>query len=299
MKKNRVAACLLAALLLAGCSLATQDEGEAAGQFVGLRLRLWDINSEEEWAADETAFELDGNGRLVEKPAENRTEYTLDDGDQFVVLETVQTETGAPSVGFRFSDAMADAHQSVNVTDAGTDYAAECRVHFSSDIMRNSGTHILFFDSIYQRPDGTLYCQRESGGISGHIGGFSHSVSTSRSQTGADGKTTAETLTVKVDSEVCPRLESVCLIEMDESDRPVARHAVDLSEKQDTIYVSDAAAYVLVREEAVDDSEDGQGRTVTTYSALNLSEGGAFHTIYVPRDDGWTIPVTLRIEQKG
>jgi len=309
---------LAAALLFAGCDsqFALDDPQTGKDFMVGMSLRVYDPGMpdgvDEEgnafWYADETdAAEsvwqnMDGDDTYIShsganeltdeefksllggKPREMLTdlqEYPI--GDHFYYAWKHTDELGATNGAEVQWPGSVKSHITVN--DDGEKYEVDAVVYLNS---QSFGDYVSFYiDPIYQREDGSVYCRHDLAGVSGHIEGFSQTVTEEYKTTNVDGETESYTMQFSVRYEHKPQLDRAVVIAFDAQHNLLSE---TLLEPASAEYDSDrceyappaGAAYLLLEEHFADGTLSRSSADLASAVPSNslftiyISDGGYF-----------------------
>lgn len=284
MKKNRWLLCALAALLLAGCSLAQPEERASGGdRFAGFYLvctqgysdRLLDNPYLEEYGTD--SFETGQFGTLsfsrevlfaVEDETGNYVFPGMEGGYSLFRIET-NDEHGYVS---QMVSNMAPGEEgnAIRVSDEGTSNTISGTVYCGPPLGAEDwdahvdNTRIWTCYRVYQTADGRVYIDG-SGNSSGGGGGFGYSENQTQTITDWDGETVTENIDVHVKVEIVERMERLVVTQFDGNNASVRSDDLALRDELPEINCEAETAWVLVE-------EVNSGGTVRT--AYNVPEEG-------------------------
>ena len=203
-----IALLLAIALLLGGCR---QNSKQSADRFVGLNVVL-----------------------DVEPGQVGRTERHEPDGELLILPLRYDEQSGDPVVGSEIGNCFTNIHQSVHATDEGSTYSLSARLYVYSDQLPSNA--ILRAESVYQRPDGSLYADDSGCNYSGMLAGLLIDLS--------EGDTS-----VHLEIAEGVPMVSAEIIEMDENNAEIHRQPL---QRLDWLLLSDAADWALLVEELAD-----------------------------------------------
>lgn len=232
MRKNRLrlpALMLALALTLGGCRLAREEiAAQGADRFVGLNVVL----TKDPWQDDVP-----------------RSEPHELDGAALIIPSRYDGETNESYIGAEFGDCFADVHQGVHVTDDSVSYSISAKMYVCDDQRPEGG--ILRLESVYQRPDGSLYAIDAGSSYSGTLAGLGYTCSERSTVTGPDDKISDVSTSVQLDIVAGDPAVSAVLIEMDSDSAEIRRET--LGDARDLI-LSSGAAWALLEERLEDGS---------------------------------------------
>lgn len=310
-------ACTLA-LLLAGCQFALEaDETKAEDLFVGVSLRIEDYG-------EPTGLDADGNPywESEEEPVEltdAQAEAILRGDDMPLgqqewpvgkyAFYLIQREDESGSYDETVNSWPGDSQVHITVTDEGEVRELKLQVYLcGEDTTRYDVSHgfvSMYIDNVYRRPDGSLYCVHENGGVSGHIGGFTQTIKQETTVKSSDGKMESNAMEVSVEFIQVPVLQSARVLSFDAEYNLL--ETIVLDPKKTEYGVEDCeilppagTAYMILEETAIDE----QGETVITRSLAEMPQSEyersiALFTLYIPSQDHLALPCYVRLPEQA
>lgn len=284
MRKGKWLLWTLAAVLLAGCSLARPEAaGRIQDRFIGFHVVRSDLAERQgfwgdgnpdltEYGSDSLA--VDGSGsfavpRRVLMGVKDGEDYRfpgLEAGYSLYVLQETK-ENGMPSV--RFVSGMAPSEEGLrtSVTDEGTENAVSGTIYYGPplgdedwDAYGDQGVWTVY--RVYQTPEGAPYLDG-SGNSFTSGGSYTETETFTRQE---NGRTRTDSIRVTVCAQPVPRLERLLVTQFDENSAIVRSDDLALREALPEVECEAETAWVLVEEF----SGDGAVRT-----AYNVPEEGA------------------------
>lgn len=252
--------CLMLLTLLSGCRLALEANDAQPDRFVGFSIRL-----EDPFADDidrSVPHEIDGQPLIIFIAEENGETYVSSDSGEW----------------------LSDVHMHVKSSDEGEEHLLSGTLNIC-DHKIPSG-FILSAEHVYQRPDGSLYAVNGGSSYSGHLSGLEIKVNEESKITDYAGKTVSALCEVTLTVASCGELLSARLVEMNDSNTPIADHPVGEPEE---IQISSAAHWVLLEETL----SDGSLRR----SALNAPLDGQTFELLIPDQSGVAVPHSYTLLQ--
>lgn len=301
---------LCACAALAGCRFAAEQPSTQPAMYVGVSLKL------ENWGAP-AGYDEDGTPYYEPEPQEMQPELTgaqtrailqgeplsLDEalplGERWFCIRTWTDEDGNESAGMEQHGWPGEVRHHMTVSDTEEKYESDAQVYITGALFRGDSDDrfvMLHLDDIYQRPDGTVYASRRHGGVGGHIGGFSREITSSESQTGADGVTKTVSVRCKVSIQYVNELETALVCAFDERGALLSRTALDWQGALDaqtalTYAVPQDAAYLILEETGV--TMTGARQTLRTLANLPAQDGAALFTLRAPDGTGFALPLDV------
>lgn len=254
--KYAVLALLLTlALLTCGCQLAREDlETPSADRFAGL------------------------NVKLVSAYGESRVEPHEIDG-YALIMPLTQDEDGSYVAGGDIGECFGETHLAIKDTESeGREYSISAKMYLCVEQLPQNA--YLAMESVYQRPDGTLYAVDTGGNYSGSIAGLTHERTEKSSQTDENGKAYSESMHVRLELVKADAASSVLLIEMNENNEEITRRTLG---EETIVPLSSDTAWALVEEHL----EDGTVRR----TAVNQPFDEAAVSVCLPGENGICRPV--------
>jgi len=307
-------AVLLCAAVLAGCSLAREDDGYAGqDELVGVFVRFLPNGWE-----DDHFFEYDdqavedylkahasefSGGEIDLSSAVNSGTHVLQDWerDQCILFETLEDENEDGPYTYRSSTIGAVFNmvkQHVTVTDEGESVEVKAEVYIDAAQAFNENIR-LDIDPVYRRADGLL-CVGSSDGFMGAIGSVSKTIAAEWTAADAGGKETKQSISFEVSAAATPRVERAILVEMDENNQPIDTHEIDLAQDELVERVSPQAAWVLVEARLLDKDWDGEAREKTVRQLIELEDGRGEASLMLPAEqEGMLVLKTLTAAYPG
>ena len=308
MKKVRWLLCALAALLLAGCSLARPEEnGPGGGRFVGFYLvhtpeysdRLYDNPHLEEYGVDSIKTDQFGSisfpREVLFAVEEEPGKYVFPgmEGGYSLFITTEAREYG-PTASIH-SD-MAPGEKSNTIHDSGgeTSYSISGTVYYgppleAEDWDKYADNSIWTCCRVYQAEDGRVYLDGSGNTFSGG-GGFGYGENQTQTTAGWNGETITESIAVNVWVETAARMERLVVTQFDENSAIVRSDDLALREDLPRVKCEAETAWVLVEEI----SKDGAVRTV--YNVPGEEEVLVSHMVILLDDEGLGKDVYLTIQ---
>lgn len=246
---------LTIALLTGGCQLAREDlETPSADRFAGL------------------------NVKLISAYGESRIEPHEIDGYALTIPLT-QEENGSYVVGGDIGECFGETHLAIKDTEAeGREYSISAKMYLCVEQIPQNA--YLAMESVYQRPDGTLYAVDTGGNYSGNIAGLTHERTEKSKQTDENGETRSESMHVRLELVKAVPATTVLLIEMNEKNEEITRKTLG---EENIVPLSSDAAWALVEEHL----EDGTVRR----TAVNQPFDEAVVSVCLPGENGICRPV--------
>lgn len=330
MNKKMIALAILiaAALLLSGCDMRfAMDEPETDKDImVGMSLRVYDpgepdgVDAEGNvyWYPDETdVFEsvwenMDGDDVYISHGETELTEEELkallggkpremlQDTDEYPIGEYFYyawkrtDELGTTNGAEENWPGSVQSHITVN--DEGEKLELDATVYLNSDTF---GDYVSFhIDPIYQRKDGSVYCRRDLAGVSGHIDGFSQTVTEETKTTGIDGETDAYTMQFTVRYEHKQRLDKAVVFAFDAQHALLSETVLEPAPTQYGQYRCEydpphGAEYLLLEEHFADGT---LARTSADLAAA--TPANSLFTLYVPDGGYFAYPCYVFLPQE-
>ena len=298
MKKVRWLLCALAALLLAGCSLA-QSEEKAPGsdRFAGFYLvhtQDYPENFHEnpnlvEYGSVQAIVERFGALSLskevlfaVEDEAGNYVFPGMEGGYSLFLVEKV--EEYGPVSDMVSNMAPGEEGNAIRVTDSGTSNTLSGTVYYGAplgaeDWDKYDDNSVWKGYRVYQTEDGRVYINGEGNSFSGG-GGFGYGESVTQTFTDWNGEIVTESIDVHVQVEVVERMERLVVTQFDEKNGIIRSDDLALREHLPEVNCEAETAWVLVEEI----SKGGTVRTV--YNAPEEGEEPASHMVVLLDDEG-------------
>lgn len=262
---------LLGCMMLSGCQLAVDGSELAANadRFVGLSIRVEQFNAVyEEWELPETEDAYIGEAMM-----EGDDSITIDslgsfsdaDGelpldDNYLIAPTYGEQDNRYIGGGAYGSWLADGGFHINSSDDSEEIIMEATIYLIEDEQFTAEDRIIYFDSVYQRPDDSLYALREGGGISGHIGGFARTISTESTRT-TNGEVKSSKVSCTINIQQVDETIAAELLEFDEDHALIARHVLTKPAGDELIIdvqVSKDTAYAVIEKTVIDQYEKQQ-----------------------------------------
>ena len=310
-KRIRLAALAAAlALVLAGCSLAQPERQEKqADRFVGVFLvctadGVWDAltgnpnlveyGQEELTAEGLGSFTVPREVLIAQYDPEERT-YTFP-GLEGWALFTYTREDEDRSYVASCSD-MAETSLAQEAHDEGTTSALEGTIYYGppADAGADWDPYDDFYGiwhayQVYQAPDGTVYIDGSGNSYSGGGSmGFTHEESCSST---VNGETVADTVSVKVNIELAPRIERLVVSQFGADNTLLRSQELPLGVDLEPMACGADAAWALV------EAYNQNGTVERTAYTLPDPEGEPiYHPVVILDDQGMGTSTTLEISQ--
>ncbi|MDO4739282.1 MAG: hypothetical protein Q4A66_01305 [Eubacteriales bacterium] len=301
---------LAAALALSGCRFA-MEETEAQnsrGRMVGMSLRVYDpgepdgvdeegnvywLPTEEESMPQELTEEefkaLLGGGPRSDAPAKN--EYPI--GEYYYYAWKRTDDLGVTNGAEDHWPGSVQTHITVN--DEGEKLELDAAVYLNSEAF---GDFVSFhIDPIYERADGSVYCARDLAGVSGHIDGFSQTVTEETKTTGIDGEVESYAMEFTVRYEHKKQLREARVLAFDAQHNVLSESVLVPEETEHGDLRCDyappeGAAYLLLEEHFAD------GAVARTSADLaSASPTLALFTVYVSDGGYFAYPCRVFLEE--
>ncbi|MBD5150367.1 MAG: hypothetical protein HDT18_08385 [Oscillibacter sp.] len=298
MKKVRWLLCALAALLLAGCSLAQPEENGSGGdRFAGFYLvhtpeysdKLYDNPYLEEYGADSIKTDQFGTisfpREVLFAVEEEPGKYVFPgmEGGYSLFITTEAREYG-PTTSIHSNMAPGKETNSTHVSDNETSYSVNGTVYYGPplgaedwDKYADNGTWTCY--RVYQAEDGRVYMDG-SGNSSSGGGGFGYGENQTQTTTDWNGETVTESIDVNVWVETVARMERLVVTQFDENNAVVRSDDLALREDLPRVRCEAETAWVLVEEI----SKDGAVRTA--YNVPGEEEVLVSHMVILLDDEG-------------
>lgn len=312
MRKQFVWLCavLVAVLCLSGCRFAMEETTSGGkDRLIGVSLRVYDPGQPDGVGEDgEVFWNSDENERAQNGEAQVRLQ-----GDEFIVeypeKSTAQEMGSYYSYMRRSTGENGDIHNEIeqnwpgivqnHITVSGNSevYEMDASVYLCGDLFAQGTTPsyaTLFFDSVYQREDGSVYVVSDRAGMSGMLDGFSQETETTSTVTTPDGQSQEWGFRFRVELIRVPKLLSARVLAFDESNAVIEEIPLMHAEEGGSggyfcrIVIPPEAAYLILEETSV----DSQGQTCVTRTAANLpaQENEPLFPLRVPAGDGFALP---------
>ena len=299
MKKSKWLLCALAALLLAGCSLAqpeekTPDSDRFAGFYVvyspdGSSKKFYNNLSLEEYGTD--SFSTDQFGTLsvprevlfaVEDEAGNYVFPGMEGGYSLFLVEK-NVEYG-PVSEMVCNMAPGEEGTAIYISDSGTSNTLSGTIYCGPPLGAENWNKyeaggVWTCYRVYQAADGRVYLDG-SGSSFGGGGGFGHNVNVTQTFTDWNGETVTESIDVHVQVEMVERMERLVVTQFDENNAIIRSDDLALRERLREVDCEAETAWVLVEEI----SKGGTVRTV--YNAPEEGEEPASHMVVLLDGEG-------------
>lgn len=299
MKKSKWLLCALAALLLAGCSLARPEEQKPGGdRFAGFYVvyspngsskKFYNNLCLEEYGTD--SFSTDQFGTLsvpreVLFATEDRPgKYVfpgMEGGYSLFLIE--RNETYGPASEIVSNMAPGEKGNTIRVTDNGTSNTLNGTIYYGPplgaedwDQYENDGVWTCY--RVYQTKDGRVYLDG-SGNSSSGGGGFGYGENQTQTTTDWNGETVTESIEVNVWVEIVDRLERLVVTQFDENNNIVRSDDLALRDELPETTCEAETAWVLVEEISAD------GTVRTTYNVPEEGEDSISHMVVLLDDEG-------------
>lgn len=198
--------------------------------------RFWEIS--EAWSTMDTFNEF---------PQGNT--YELKEGDPYIAL--AEAEDGAMTTDI--SPWFSDINHSVHYENEGLkERSISATVYLIGEKLPDDEMLIVYVDSVYRRPDGSLYARRSEAGNAGIIDGFTETVSSEVKETTGDREKGFKS-TFSVEFKQTDRMTALKMKCYDAADVLLAEEVLGIDPKDDkpSISVPRDTAYVLLEKSMV------------------------------------------------
>ena len=293
-KKILLALLLAAALLLAGCSLALPEDGDAVEDgdpMVGVlvtreSLDLFDMDA---YLRENGSKLLNGGtvsgadaekytGTLFAAWDEEKQSYGFAGVDGYIWLCTEESGDAGDYTKMQSDGVFCDGSSAVNVTDEGESYTFSATLYA---VKKNADETVgMFVNPLYQTADGRVYARAGQGiSASGNEGAYPSMTQTLRQElkkSGKDGKTTRK-FECAVKMQLTAEPEKVTLFWMDTEHGVLKQESYQPGTLPETLDVK-RAQFLLCVETAADGTQ-----TRTLYGPENETQ--TLDT-FVPAEDG-------------
>ena len=308
MKKVRWLLCALAALLLAGCSLAQPEENGPGGyRFVGFYVvrtpeysdSFYDNPYLKEYGADSIKTDWFGTvsfPREVLFAVEDEPgKYVFPgmEGGYSLFITTEAREYG-PTTSIHSNMAPGEKSNTIHDSDNETSYTLNGTIYCgpplgAEDWDEHEDGGIWTCYRVYQAEDGRVYIDG-SGSSSHGSGGFGYGENQTQTTTDWNGDTIRESINVNVWVETAARMERLVVTQFDENNAVVRSDDLALREDLPRVKCEAETAWVLVEEI----SKDGTVRTA--YNVPGEEEILVSHMVILLDDEGLGKNVYLTIQ---
>ena len=309
MKKVRWLLCALAALLLAGCSLAQPEKRTPGGdRFVGFylvhtpeyssdkfynnpRLEGYGVDSIKTDRFGTISFPREVLFAVEEEPG--KYVFPGMEGGYSLFITTEAREYG-PTTSIHSNMAPGKETNSIHDSGSETSYSISGTVYCgpplgAEDWDKYADNSIWTCYRVYQAEDGRVYMDG-SGNSSGGGGSFGYGENQTRTTTDWNGDTITESIDVNVWVETVERMERLVVTQFDENNAVVRSDDLALREDLPRVRCEAETAWVLVEEI----SRDGTVRTV--YNVPGEEEVLVSHMVILLDDEGLGKNVYLTIQ---
>ena len=282
MKRSKWLAAVLAALLLAGCSLARPEkEAEQEDRWVGVyvvpsqdgRDGFYDNPNLEEYGSSQV--ETDQFGTLtfpqevlfaVEDEAGNYTFPGLEKGYSLFIYRKYGNEDPDHkgldyAIGIASDMAPGEENPQISYTDEGVSETASGTIYYGPppgvtdwDAYENRGVWTAY--RVFQTADGRLYLDGSGNSYSGGGGSFTETRTYTYAENGETVK--EDTVTVSVSLQTVSRLEKLIVTQFDENNAILQSDDLNLKNSRPELHCLPETAWVLVEEV----NSEGTERTV-------------------------------------
>ena len=264
---------LVLCLLLAGCSLAREDQTLPPDELTGVMVRLGKTNE---------------YGRLEPSPFSSAGDLDIDPDPFYPVTEAVYDrclllEKYDDGIGTNAGSWFSGVHSHFSEADEEKSVALSATVYLDPETAYSNQR--ITISPVYRRADGSLYALNDTNGFMGDLDGFQTKFSAEKSETDQKGSTFTDRCSFEVSVQARPRVERLRLIEMDENNRPLSAQEVDLLSSA-PLRVSANAAWVLAEEYAVDGHPGEAPFETLLREAVSLKEGKGELSLYLPVENG-------------
>lgn len=296
------------------------DEDGSAGEdlFVGVSLRVedwgeptgWDNDGHPYWASEEEEEILDLTPAQAEAFLRGEFPQDLFSNEKPLgpyVYYVVKREENGEAYTHTVNTWPGSAQAHVSVSDEGEAYAISLTIYVCGEaVSRYDVDHSyvsMYLDSVYQRPDGSVYCVSDRAGVTGHIDGFSQTVRQERKATDIHGETSGYAMEISAAFVLVPELKEAHVLAFDAAHNllqtlPVVPVADGFGGYECEIQPPADTAYLILEETAIDE----EGNEVFTHALADMP-GTAYEqsiapfTIYVPAEDHLAIPCYVRLPE--
>ena len=303
-------AMLVCAALMAGCVLARIDDFAGQDELVGVYVRLQPDGWQEDdfFDYDEQAVmdylqahasQLSGGEFTPPEGLGVSSMHIVTDEERAMCMlwEDQLDELGGRSVGVAAGPVFSAVHQAISVTDEGENVEVSAVLPLDAAVIGEEACLDIY--PVYRRPDGVLYAAPDNG-MMGYLDGFSETISTEATQTGADGKTVRQSRSYTVRAEVKPRVDSAKLIEMDADNNLIASREIDLTRESLVERIQPDAAWVLLEMHATEKIWDEPARESVLREAICLKDGKGEAALYLPSSQAGILAArTLTVAYPG
>lgn len=308
MKRSKWLAAALAALLLAGCSLARPEKAAEQGdRWVGVyvvpsgRDGFYDNPSLEEYGSAQV--ETDQFGTLtfpqevlfaVEDEAGGYTFPGLEKGYSLFVYR--EYGNGEPdhkgldyAIGIASNMAPGEENPQISYTDEGVSETASGTIYYGPplgvtdwDAYENRGVWTAY--RVFQTAEGRLYLDGSGNSYSGGGSSFTETRSYTYAKNGETVK--EDTVTVSVSLQAISRLEKLIVTQFDENNAVLQSDDLNLQNDRPELRCLPETAWVLVEEVSAEGTErtvynPPEGEDPVTHDYLLLDDEGLGHMAYL------------------
>ena len=297
MKKSKWLLCALAALLLAGCSLARPEESKPGGdRFAGFYVvhtqgysdRFYDNPYREEYGAD--SIETDQFGTLsfprevlfaAEDEAGNYVFPGMEDGYSLFLVEKNEEYGHVSDIVCNM--APGEKGNSIYSTDSETTNTISGTIYCgpplgAEDWDEHEDGGVWTYYRVYQTEDDRVYIDGSGNSTGG--GGFGYSENRTQTMTDWNGESVMESIDVHVQVEIVERMERLVVTQFDGTNAIVRSDDLALRDELPEIACEPGTAWVLVEEIRA----DGTARTV--YNVPEDGEDPISHMVVLLDDEG-------------
>lgn len=290
---------LVVAFILGGCRFAMEEPEKKKDVMVGISLRVEDPGEPDGYTEEGDAYWLPSEEESMPMELTEEEfkallgggmangmsgEYPI--GEYYCYFWEKEDETGVTNGCESSWPGTMSLHNIY--TDTGEEHKIDAAVYINAESIGDfTSFHI---DPIYRRADGTLYASHDIAGVSGHIDGFSQTVSEETSVTNVDGETETYKFTFAVRYEQAPEAQAVQVIAFDAQHNMLAVQAVAPEKDEYGAYrcaytAPENAAYVLLEEILSD------GNVKRTAADIGLANNGdVLFTFYVTDEGCFAYP---------
>lgn len=312
MKKSKLLLWMLAALLLAGCSLARpEQEAEQEDRWVGFyvvptqdgRDGFYDNPNLEEYGSSQV--ETDQFGTLtfpqevlfaVEDDAGGYTFPGLEKGYSLFIHRRYIGDPDSKdrndldyAVAVESNMGPGDEGPQLSYTDEGVSETASGTIYYGPppgvtdwDAYENRGVWMAY--RVFQTADGRLYLDGSGNSYSGGGSSFTETRTYTYAENGETVK--EDTVTVSVSLQAVPRLEKLVVTQFDENNATLQSDDLNLQNDRPELHCLPETAWVLVEEVSSEGTErtvydPPEGEDPLTHNYVPLDDEGLGHMAYL------------------
>ena len=301
-----VALMLMLALTLEGCQLAMEETSKGQDLLIGVSLRVedwgkptgWDEEGEPYWEHDseEEAIELTPQqaaalmrGEFPEILYSNERPI-----GPYAFYLAQEEEDGEPHIS-SVNTWPGSAQKHIAVSDEGEAYTIDLKVYVCGEDVScydvNSSHVFMYIDDIYRRPDGSIYCVQDRGGVMGHIDGFQQTIRQELTTTDIHGIASGYAIEITTEYVLVPEMREASVLAFDAEHNllaamPVMPRADGYGGWDCEIDPPANTAYMLLEQTA--SNEEGKVALTRSFAEMPRTEAErslASFTIYVPSED--------------